>query len=75
MRPEDELAAYNKAKLLLGRADELVDEGRYTDADQMRDAAFAIERLCASPQDHLLRKWAVWLVRVLQKALRQGLFR
>lgn len=75
MRPEDELAAYNKAKLLLARADELVDEGRFADADQMRDAACAIEQLDASPPTHPWRSRAVWLVQVLQKALRRGLSR
>lgn len=71
MTPEQ---SYGKAKMLRIRADELVDEGRYVDAEQMQDAAEAIDS-AASQQAHPWRTLVVWLSQSLRRRLRQGLFR
>ena len=63
--------AYGKAKMLRMRAAELVQEERYVDADQMFDAAAAIEAF-ASQQSHPWRRWAERLLRSLPQRLRQG---
>ena len=63
--------AYGKAEMLRMRAEELVQEERYVDADQMFDAATAIETF-ASQQSRPWRRWAERLLRSLPQRLRRG---